>query len=50
MWVSIVTIPPWGPPTTHAEEQEGYDKEELLRMHMTSDKEKQESYEPGQES
>ena len=31
-------------------EQEGYDKEELLRMHVTSGKEEQEDYEPGQES
>ena len=43
-------IPPWGPLTTHAEEQEGYDKEELLRMHVTTDKEEQESYEPEQDS
>ena len=32
----LVTIPFWGLPTTHAEEQEGYDEEELLRMHVTS--------------
>ena len=31
------------------EEQEGYDKEELLRMHVTSDEEEQESYEPQQD-
>ena len=29
-----------------AEEQEGYDKEELLHMHVMSDEEEQESYEP----
>ena len=45
-----VTIPFWGPPTTHAEEQEGYDKEELLCMHMTSDEEEQEDYEPEHDS
>ena len=35
------------------EEQEAYDKEDiqaLVHMHMTSDKEEQEDYEPGQES
>ena len=31
-------------------EQEGYDEEELLRMHVTSDEEEQEDYEPGQDS
>ena len=46
----IVTIPPWGPPTTRPEEQEGYDEEELLCMQVTSDKEEQESYEPEQDS
>ena len=45
-----VTIPSWGPPTTGAEGQEGYDEEELLHMHMMSDEEEQEDYEPGQES
>ena len=45
-----VTIPPWGPPTTHTEEQEEYDEKELLRMHATSGEEEQEDYEPGQES
>ena len=34
----------------HAEEQEGYDKEELIHMHVTSDKEEQEIYEPEQDS
>ena len=46
----IVTTSSWGPPTTCAKEQEGYDEEELLRMHVTSNKEEQEDYEPGQES
>ena len=45
-----VTIPSWGPPTTRTEKQEGYDKEELLCMHVMSDKEEQESYEPEQDS
>ena len=34
----------------HAEEQEGYNKEELIHMHVTSDKEEQEIYEPEQDS
>ena len=49
----IVTIPPWGPSTTHPEEQEAYDEEDiwaLVCMHVTSDKEEQENYEPGQDS
>ena len=45
-----VTIPPWGPLTTRIEEQEGYDEEELLHMHVTSNEEEQESYEPEQDS
>ena len=45
-----VTIPPWGPLTTCIEEQEGYDEEELLHMHVTSNEEEQESYEPEQDS
>ena len=45
-----VTIPFWGLPTTHTEEQEGYNEEELLHMHVMSDKEEQESYEPEQDS
>ena len=45
-----VMIPPWGPSTARARHQEGIDKEELLRMHVTSDKEEQEDYEPGQDS
>ena len=46
----FVTMPPWGPPTTHAEEQEGYNEEELLFMHVTSDEEEKESHEPVQDS
>ena len=41
------------PRTTCSEEQETYDKEDiraLVRMHMTSDEEEQEDYEPGQDS
>ena len=48
-----VTIPPWGPLTTCSEEQEAYGEEDiqaLLRMHMMSDEEEQESYEPEQDS
>ena len=45
-----VMIPPWGPSTVHTRQQEGIDKEELLCMHVTSDKEEQEDYEPGQDS
>ena len=45
-----VTIPPWGPSTAHARQQEGYDKEEILRMQVMSDEEEQEDYEPEQES
>ena len=48
-----VTIPPWGPPTTRPEEQEAYDEEDiraLVHMHMMSDEEEQESYEPEQDS
>ena len=44
-----VTVPSWGPSTARARHQEGYDKEELLRMQATSGKE-QEDYEPEQES
>ena len=46
-------IPPWGPLTTHSEEQEAYDEEDiqaLIHMHMTSDEEEQESHEPEQDS
>ena len=43
-------IPPWGPPTSWPEEKEGYDEEELLCMHVTSDGEEQENYEPEQDS
>ena len=46
-------IPPWGPPTMCSEDQEAYDEEDiqvLVRMHMTSDEEEQEDYEPGQDS
>ena len=45
-----VTIPPWGPPTTCIEQQERYDEEELLHMHVTSEKGEQESYEPEQDN
>ena len=45
-----VMIPSWGPPNTHTVEQKGYDKEELFCMHITSDKEEQKDYEPGQDS
>ena len=45
-----VTIPPCGPPTTRIEQQEGYDEEELLHMHVTSEKGEQESYEPEQDN
>ena len=34
----------------HAQEQEGYDQEELLPMHTMLEEEEQEDYEPGQES
>ena len=43
-------IPPWGPVTMQPEEQEGYDEEELLHMHVMSDEEEQESYGPEQDS
>ena len=46
-------IPPQGPPITCPEEQKAYDKEDiqaLVCMHMMSDEEEQESYEPGQDS
>ena len=49
-FLDTVTIPPWGPSTAHERQQEGYDKEELLRMQATSDEEEQEDYEPEQES
>ena len=35
---------------TRTREHEGYDEEELLCMHVMSNKEEQEDYEPGQES
>ena len=31
----------------HAQEQEGYDQEELLPMHTMLEEEEQEDYEPG---
>ena len=48
--MSHVMIPPWSPSTARARQQEGYDEEELLCMHVTSDKEEQESHEPEQDS
>ena len=45
-----VMIPPWSPSTVHARQQEGYDKEELLWIHVTSDKKTQEDYELEPES
>ena len=43
-------IPLLSPLTAHTRQQEGYDKEELLHMHMTSGEEEQEDYEPEQDS
>ena len=34
----------------HTRHQEGYDEEELLRMHVTSDEEEQENYKSEQDS
>ena len=47
---SSVTIPPWDPSTARARQQEGYDKEKLLCMHVAPDNEIQEDYELEPES
>ena len=43
-------IPLWSPLTARTRQQEGYDEEELLHMHVTSGEEEQEDYEPEQDS